>query len=129
MLELADRGDLFGLLHNEDDQSFSPGSGSPLAGLGSESSACRRVIRPVVAAVAHLHSIGIMHRDIKPENILVTDDGTSTKLADFGFAVNFTQHRAATRWGAAHAFCIQLTRLAPNKNPAKRKKQLKTCVA
>ena len=40
---------------------------------------------PVLRALHHMHSNGIIHRDLKGENILVLSDGT-IKLADFGVA-------------------------------------------
>jgi serine/threonine protein kinase len=105
VLELAKRGDVFNAVYN--DGWNVPADSGRLAGAGqrapgtrlSESHACRAVIRPLVSAVAHIHAKGIMHRGIKLENVLVTDNGASCKLADFGFAVNFTQHRAVTRLG------------------------------
>ncbi len=45
----------------------------------------REYMRQTLAAVEHLHTLGIIHRDIKPSNILVARDGT-VKLADFGIA-------------------------------------------
>ena len=39
----------------------------------------------IAAALAHIHSHGVVHRDIKPSNILLSRDGI-VKLADFGIA-------------------------------------------
>ena len=40
----------------------------------------------MITLVNFLHEKGIIHRDIKPANILVTNDGKTLKLCDFGFA-------------------------------------------
>jgi serine/threonine protein kinase len=47
-----------------------------------------RVMRPMVCALMHMHSLGIVHRDIKPENIFLTEKRNGAKLGDFGFAVD-----------------------------------------
>jgi hypothetical protein len=44
-----------------------------------------QVMKQLLSAVAHLHSMGVVHRDIKLENILV-NDWKDTRLADFGLA-------------------------------------------
>ncbi|MEZ4393603.1 MAG: serine/threonine-protein kinase [Polyangiales bacterium] len=48
-----------------------------------------RFVRPVVAALARAHSLGVVHRDIKPENVFISqqDGGEFTvKVLDFGIA-------------------------------------------
>ena len=89
ILEYAKKGDLFNFLH----------SGQTTA--MSEADICERFIRPLVLAVAYLHSRGIIHRDIKPENIVLSnDDRGCSKLANFGFAIVTKSRRACTRrWG------------------------------
>ncbi len=37
-------------------------------------------------ALAYAHAQGIIHRDVKPSNIIVSEDGRTTKLLDFGVA-------------------------------------------
>ena len=44
-----------------------------------------RILLPVLEAVAHAHSHGVIHRDLKPGNILIAQDGTP-KVTDFGLA-------------------------------------------
>jgi eukaryotic-like serine/threonine-protein kinase len=40
----------------------------------------------ITQALDYAHAMGVVHRDIKPSNIIVSKDGASTKLLDFGIA-------------------------------------------
>jgi len=51
----------------------------------------KNLFKQLITAVQHMHSRGIGHRDIKPENILVSRDGETAKLCDFGFATKFKE--------------------------------------
>jgi len=45
----------------------------------------RKIMKQVMEALVHCHSLGVVHRDIKPENILLDKD-FNVKVTDFGFA-------------------------------------------
>jgi eukaryotic-like serine/threonine-protein kinase len=47
---------------------------------------CDKLARELLAALAHIHAVGILHRDVKPANIVVEPEGTA-KLIDFGIAL------------------------------------------
>ncbi len=48
--------------------------------------------KQIIEALLHLNKLNIMHRDIKPANILLTDDGNTVKVTDFGLSKNITKH-------------------------------------
>ncbi|MCE3049352.1 hypothetical protein HAX54_044681 [Datura stramonium] len=56
-------------------------------------------------AMEYLHGIGIIHRDLKPSNLLLTEDETKIKLADFGLSreeteTEMTAEAGTYRWMA-----------------------------
>eukprot|EP00928_Gymnodinium_smaydae_P000280 TRINITY_DN10104_c0_g1_i1.p1 TRINITY_DN10104_c0_g1~~TRINITY_DN10104_c0_g1_i1.p1 ORF type:complete len:335 (+),score=50.74 TRINITY_DN10104_c0_g1_i1:44-1048(+) len=48
---------------------------------------CVDVMRGVLSALAHVHSLDIVHRDVKPENVAIGRDGAA-RLLDFGVATS-----------------------------------------
>lgn len=50
------------------------------------SSERRCIMRELTAAVAYLHSCGVVHRDLKPSNVMIRDVGHEVVLVDFGLA-------------------------------------------
>ncbi|MGB7068940.1 MAG: serine/threonine protein kinase [Pyrinomonadaceae bacterium] len=45
-----------------------------------------KYVEQTCAGLRHAHDNGIIHRDIKPQNLLLTKDGITIKIADFGVA-------------------------------------------
>ena len=62
------------------------------------------LLMPVMVALGHIHSKGIVHRDVSPDNIMIRKDG-SPVLLDFGTARNVsngkTAHSVTLRMGYA----------------------------
>jgi len=63
---------------------------------------CKRIIREILAAVAHLHKNDLIHRDIKPENILFHSEGDASsaktvKLIDFDTVAGWTPQSPKTK--------------------------------
>jgi serine/threonine protein kinase len=65
------------------------------------------LMAPVLAAVAHAHSLGAVHRDLKPANILLgrTPVGLVPKVADFGIGklIDATTGEGSLKSGATRA--------------------------
>jgi serine/threonine protein kinase len=49
------------------------------------------IVTPVLEGLRQMHAEGMMHRDIKPANILVSNDGKTGVIADFGLA-KYNEH-------------------------------------
>ncbi len=48
----------------------------------------KRIIRQILDAMAYCHERQIWHLDLKPSNILITKDGLTAKIIDFGLSDN-----------------------------------------
>jgi serine/threonine protein kinase len=56
-------------------------------------------LEQVCNGMSHAHLCGVIHRDIKPHNLLLTADGQTVKIADFGVAKLEATDGAITRVG------------------------------
>merc|ERR1719387_227943 len=63
----------------------------------------RRHAGSLLAAVEHMHSLGIVHRDIKPSNVLLSTGG-KVRLADFGLAARLPAEGRLTTLCGTHEY-------------------------
>ena len=54
----------------------------------------RRYALQMAEGVRYCHSMGVAHRDLKPENLLLFDNRSVLKLADFGLAMTLPDSSA-----------------------------------
>jgi serine/threonine protein kinase len=86
-MEFAAGGDLAGRIEERRDEHA---GGPPWAEPRLRAEVIRE-FRVVAAAVAHLHSLGVVHRDLKPGNVLIMEDG-ELRLSDFGLVKDLNPH-------------------------------------
>ena len=57
-----------------------------------------------------------MHQDLKPENILL-DGELNTKLTDFGFSAEFSDHKLSTFCGTVSYMALEILQIQPYEGP------------
>ena len=57
--------------------------------------------RQVASALEHAHALGIVHRDVKPDNIIITPDGQTAYLVDWGISLSAQEVKRLTNSGGA----------------------------
>lgn len=71
-----------------------------------------RIMRCMLSALNHLHSLKICHRDVKPENFLFLnkDSDGEIKLVDFGMSVKFGDDSMHTMVGTPYYVAPEVLR-------------------
>jgi serine/threonine protein kinase len=63
-----------------------------------------KILKQILTAIGHAHSVGIIHRDLKPNNVMISTDG-KVKITDFGLAkdqTNMTTTLSVTSGGTLY---------------------------
>lgn len=55
------------------------------------------VLREILRGIEFMHGMDRMHRDLKGENVLLSRDGKTVKLGDFGFCAQLSNERPNRR--------------------------------
>ncbi|CAI5530174.1 unnamed protein product [Closterium sp. Naga37s-1] len=76
-----------------------------------EARIAKHILLPLLSALHHMHTKGVVHRDLKPENLLLTFHGT-LKVCDFGLAINMKEERPASRLGTLQYMAPEVVRMA-----------------
>ncbi len=58
------------------------------------------LFRQAALGLAAAHEKGLIHRDIKPDNLLISEDGKTLRVADFGLVMDATSLTQLTATGA-----------------------------
>lgn len=74
-----------------------------------------RIIGPLLRALDHAHSRGVIHRDIKPENVFLSES-EEVLLGDWGLGIDNVQERPVSRVGTLDYMAPEVLR-APSIPP------------
>ena len=85
--------------YNKDLKKYLDKVGGPL-----EPQLVKKIVYQLLKGTEYCHERRIMHRDLKPSNLLINDDATQIKIADFGLArtmglpLKTYTHEVVTLW-------------------------------
>jgi serine/threonine protein kinase len=74
-------------------------------------STVKLILRQILDGCSYLHSNNVMHRDLKPDNILINIGTSAIRIADFGYARNFTHNISSILSSVRYSWPIQVGRL------------------
>lgn len=81
----------------------------------SEANLASRIIAPLLRALDHAHTRGVIHRDIKPENVFLSET-EEVLLGDWGLGIDNVQERPVSRVGTLDYMAPEVLR-APSIPP------------